>query len=728
MTDSIAARTPCFLALGCVGFVASFSGAAAAQQSASPPTRLEGVTVTETAIEEEYRAHELQSPKSTAPLLDTPRIVDVITNAVIESTASFSIEEALRAVPGITLGAGEGGTASADIPLIRGLDATADTFVDGARDVGSQSRETFAVERVEVVKGPNTAFGGRSTSAGTINIVSKTPQATDFVSGQASIGTADLQRLTADVNQQLGDRLALRLNALWHDARVAGRGPVEDDRWGISPGVTWGVGEPFSATLLYYHFETDGTPDYGVPLTSRNQLPGGFRRPADVSYDNFYGLTVRDFQETKVDAATFLFRGEIAPGWVLSDTLRVTRARNNYIATNPDDSRGNVASGLLWRSPKSRNSVNRSLVNNLNLAGSFSTGGLLHSTSAGMEFNTSDTTNRAYTVAAGAGICTAALLASFDCTTLAAPDPDDPWAGSITPSTTRTRASAEDLGFYAMDTITIVPQLLLNGGVRWNRFDVDGRSFASTGITGFRNKSDFWSWQAGVIFKPVETASIYVSFADAKTPPGSDIGEGSNNLSATNDTFLPQTTKNYEVGAKADLLDGALSLTGAIFQLDRGNIIDNDPVAGPIAVASKARIRGFELGASGRAGPLSMLAGYTYVDSELRDGTANEGNPLPNAPKHNVSVTAQLELTERLSVGGGAYHASERWADATQLIRADGYWRFDANASLALNDNLGLRVNVQNVGDERYVRKLRNPHFAVPAAGRQALLTLSARY
>jgi catecholate siderophore receptor len=716
-----------FLALGCVGFVASFPIPAAAQQSGAP-TRLEGVTVRDTAVTQEFRAHELQSPKATAPLLDTPRIVDVITNAVIESSASYSVQEALRTVPGITLGAGEGGVASADIPLIRGLDATADTFVDGARDVGSQLRETFAIEQIEVIKGPNTAFGGRSTSAGTINIVSKTPQATDFISGQVAVGTSDFQRVSTDINQQIGDRLAVRLNAMWHDASVAGRDSVRDDRWGVAPSVTWGVGEPFSATFLYYHYETDGIPDYGVPLTSRNQLPGGLREPVDVDYDNFYGLTARDFQESRADAATFLFKGELAPGWVLSDTLRYSRTRNNFIVTNPDDSRGNVAQGYVWRSTKSRDSINKSLVNNLNLAGDFSTGGLEHSTAVGMEFSTSDTRNRPYVVAAGSGTCTPELIASFNCAPLADPNPDDPWVGSVTRSPTLTKVSAEDLSFYAMDTVTIIPQLLLNGGIRWNRFDVTGRTFAPAGNTSFTNKSDFWSWQGAVILKPVENASIYFSYADSKTPPGSDVGEGSNNLSATNDTYRPQATENWEVGAKADLAGGALSLTGALFQLNRSNIIDNDPLAGPIAVASKARIRGFEVGASGALGPVSILAGYTYVDSEIRDDTANRGNPLPNSPKHNVSVTTTVAVTDRLSVGGGAYHASERWADATRLIRADGYWRFDANASLALNDNLSVRLNVQNVGDERYVRKLRNPHFAEPAAGRQAILTVAARY
>lgn len=286
--------------MGCVGFIASCGLAPTAMaQDETAPTRLQGVTVTDSAVEDAYKVEEAQSPKLTAPLIDTPRTVSVITNAVIEQTASFSLQDALRTVPGITLGAGEGGTASADIPLIRGVDATADTYVDGARDVGSQTRETFAVDRVEVYKGPNSAFGGRGSAGGSINIVSKLPQADNFAVGQITAGTSDFKRVTVDVNRRIGDTLALRINGLWHDADVAGRDSVFDKRWGIAPSLTWGLGTDTSLTLAYYHYQTDAMPDYGIPLTSSGQLSGGVRKPADTDYDNFYGLKDRDFQKTR---------------------------------------------------------------------------------------------------------------------------------------------------------------------------------------------------------------------------------------------------------------------------------------------------------------------------------------------------------------------------------------------------------------------------------------------
>ncbi len=710
-----------FVALGCVGFIAS---APVAAQEQGEPTRLEGVTVTDTAIEEGYQAETVTSPKSTAPLVDTPRVVNVITEDVLADTASFSLEDALRTVPGITLGAGEGGTASADIPLIRGVDATGDVFVDGVRDIGSQSRETFAVERVEVFKGPSSAFGGRGAAAGGINMVSKLARKGNVLGVTLTGGTDDFKRITLDANQELSDGASVRLAALWHDADVAGRDAVFSERWGFAPSVTFYPVDSTHVTMGFYHYETDGIPDYGLPLTGSF---GTVRRPADTDPDNFYGLLSRDFQKTNVDSGTLQIEHEFGGGWVLSNTARYSDAVNDYIVTNPDDSKGNVANGLVWRGVKSRNSHSQSFANNLNLSGVFETGSILHSVSFGAEYSNSDSSNLAYDVDTGESDCAVEGFGNYNCTTLDDPDPTDPWDGSVTPRDTPSLASAEDFSLYAFDTITIVPQFLLNGGVRWTSFSAEASGSGRGGPYEAENSADFFSWQGAAIFKPSEQTSLYFSYANAKTPPGTTVGEGAENLGGNNALQEPETTENWEVGAKAELLDGGLSLTGAVFQVDRKNVIENDPIAGPIPLANAARIRGFELGASGRAGPVTIFAGYTFLDSELRDESDDDGNVLPQTPKHNFTATASVEVTPQFTVGGGAYHSSKRFADTGNLIWADGYWRFDLNASYQVTDELGVRVNVQNVGDERYIKKIRNPHFAVPAEGRQALISLIYR-
>ena len=725
------AATAGFIALGCVGFIASTP--AMAQDE---PTRLEGVTVTDSAVEEGYKVEAISSPKATASILDTPRSVSVITSDVLADTASYSFEDALRTVPGITLGAGEGGTASADIPLIRGVDATGDVFVDGLRDIGSQTRETFAVEQVEVFKGSNSAFGGRGAAAGAINIVSKLARRGNFANATATVGTDDFKRIQVDVNQQLDENVAFRIAGMWHDADTPGRDAVYSKRWGVAPSIAAYLGEGTRLTLAYYHYETDGIPDYGVPLTSRYQLDPevrDLRVPADADYDNFYGLLARDFQETSTDSATAQFEHDFGGGWVLSNTARFTRSTNDYIVTNPDDSAGNVVNGEVWRATKSRGSENKSFGDNLNLSGVFETGGIGHSLSFGAEYTWADSSNANYSVDTGDRSCPDIEFDNFNCTSLANPDPTDPWNGTITRSDTPSKASAEDFSIYAFDTITIIPQLLLNGGVRWTSYSGEGSGSGRGGPYSEAYSDDFWTWQAGVVFKPTETTSIYASYADSKTPPGTTVGEGAENIgSNTNPAQLPQGYKNWEIGAKAELFDGSLLLSGAVFRIERDNVLvleDGDTV---IDSFEAARLEGFEVGASGRVGPASLFVGYAYVDSEITEAAAgNEdslGLGLPQTPKHTFSGTVSIEVGPQFRFGGGAYHASGRAADGGGLTTADGYWRFDLNATYDFSDHVGVRVNVQNVGDERYIKKLRNPHFAVPAEARQALASLILRY
>jgi len=722
-----------FVALGCVGFIASAPAMAQEQQA---PTRLEGVTVTDTAVDEGYGKEAIASPKATAPILDTPRIVNVITEDVLQDTASFTVTDALRTVPGITLGAGEGGTASADIPFIRGADATGDVFVDGVRDVGSQTRESFALESIEVSKGPSSAFGGRGSAGGAINLVTKVARQGNFGSVQLTGGTSDLVRVVGDVNQQLNDLVSVRFVGMYHDADVAGRDHVFDQRWGVDPSITFGAGGPFTASIDYYHYETDSMPDYGIPLTSRDQLPGGVREPADVDYDNFYGLLSRDFQKTKVDAVTFQASAALAPGITLSNTTRYSDSSNNYIVTNPDDSAGNVQNGYVWRNIKSRGSDSEGWVSNTNISAIFDTGSIGHSVAAGFEFNDTDASNLGYSVDTGSyrysgpGTgCDDVGLAEYNCTTLDNPDATDPWNGSVERNSgDPSVASGTEYSLYLFDTVTVTDQLLLNGGIRWTDFKASGAGSGRGGPYDASNSSSFWSWQGGAVFKPSDSTSLYVSYANSKTPPGTTVGDGSENLSANNELYEPQTTENWEAGIKSELFDGGLLLTGAIFRIDRNNIRVNDPLGEITDIIDAGRRQGFEIGATGKIGPVSMLLGYTYVDSELRDDSENAGNALPQTPKHNVAATIDWQVTPQLSIGGGAYGASKRYADAGNLVSSDGYVLVDAHAAYEISYNFGLRLNVSNVFDERYIVKLRNPHFAVPGAGRQALLTLTARY
>ncbi|MCW0038802.1 TonB-dependent receptor plug domain-containing protein, partial [Acinetobacter baumannii] len=125
----------------------------------------------------------------TAPLVDTPKTVQVINEEIIKQTGATSLQEALRSTPGITFGNGEGGNPSGDQPFIRGMDAQASTFVDGMRDIAAGTREVFNLESVEVIKGADSAYAGRGGAGGSINLVTKKARNENFISGDVGLGT-----------------------------------------------------------------------------------------------------------------------------------------------------------------------------------------------------------------------------------------------------------------------------------------------------------------------------------------------------------------------------------------------------------------------------------------------------------------------------------------------------------------------------------------------------------
>ncbi|MDZ4021345.1 hypothetical protein PssiTeo3_47550 [Pseudomonas sichuanensis] len=114
---------------------------------------------------ETFKVDEMSSPKFTAPLREVPKSITIINEALIKERGATSLTDVLRATPGITLGAGEGGTPLGDRPFIRGFEASTDIQIDGLRDLGRMSHEAFNVESVEIVKGrvrPTTAGAPRA--------------------------------------------------------------------------------------------------------------------------------------------------------------------------------------------------------------------------------------------------------------------------------------------------------------------------------------------------------------------------------------------------------------------------------------------------------------------------------------------------------------------------------------------------------------------------------------
>ncbi|NBA97863.1 TonB-dependent siderophore receptor [Pseudomonas sp. R5(2019)] len=743
-------------AIGVAICATSVAHMAQAAESTEKSIALDATSITGEAQEQtSYKTEKAQSQKYTAPLVNTPRSVTVVPQQVLKDTNAISMQDALRTVPGITFGAGEGGNPQGDRPFIRGFDSQADTYLDGVRDTASQSREIFAIESIEVSKGPNSAIGGRGSAGGSINLVSKKAHLGNSFDGGFTWGSDQTQRYTLDGNYQFSDTAAGRLNLMSHESNVAGRDTVDYDRWGIAPSLAFGLGTDTRVNLDYYHLENNDTPDSGIPYSmpasgrSADRNKANPDKPNDGGdSSNFYGLD-RDLRKGRTDIATIAIEHDLSDALTIKNTLRHGSSMQDYILTQPDDSKGNVNNGSVWRRANTRVSNVDTTTNQTDLFGDVYIAGFKNSFSTGIEFTREEAEKSTYTVntdttpatAAATTNCTPAMIgaaSNYNCTSLSNPTPNDPWSGSITRNYAGTDTDANTRAIYVFDTLELSSQWLVNMGLRYDHFDTQYKTFNASGVTTAKGKdtSEFVTGQFGVVYKPAENGSIYASYATAATPPGNALGEGQDgnplNGGTTRNDLKPETSKNYEIGTKWDLYNDRLSLTAAVFRTEKDNArvqIDSTTYQN----VGKSRVDGVELSATGKiTNQWQVFAGYSFMDSELVKGgpldVINEGNELPNTPRHSASVWTTYAITPKLTIGGGAFYVDDVFGSVANTTLVDSYVRYDAMASYKLTKNVDLQLNVQNLTDETYYDKAFSTHFANQAAGRMALFSTNVHF
>ena len=652
---------------------------------------------------------------------DAPQSISIVSKEVMEQQAVSSLRDVLRNVSGISMAAGEGGGGpGGDNLTLRGFGARNDIFVDGIRDTASYTRDTFNIEQVEVVKGPASAQTGRGSTGGYINMFTKQPELMTAVSATGSLGLPLYGRATVDVNVGeddlgIGGGTALRINALYHNAEAPGRDFVESERIGFAPSIATGLGTSTRAILSYYYLRQNNQPDYGIPFVpaTNTALPEYADQPAPVDFDNYYGLTQRDYEKTRTHLVTFAVEHDV------TDTVRIANAtRYSYAVRDSIYSAPRFAgtdTTLINPQTQSRDTVDDGWFNQTNLYAEFATGALRHDLIAGFEIAREDSRNQLRTVTPGTP------------TDLFDPDPERPWTGTIvdTPDGLVT-AEADTLAAYLFDTIHFTDSLLFTGGLRWERYEA---LFDPAGPTGpFERVDKHVTWRAGLTWKPVERLSLYVGAGTSVNPSIENLTQ--TNVSEALAALDPEKSRTYEIGAKWEGFGGRLLLNAAVFRTDKVNArTDGLPGEPEIVLAGKQRVDGFEIGATGKLTEnWSIIASYSYLDTEIRESNdpLEVGNHLRNVPDHSGSLWSVYELPGGFEIGGGVRYVGERFTNETNARRIEPYWVADATIAYEFMSGTTLRLNVYNLFDERYIDQVGGGHF-VPGPGRSAVATVAFR-
>lgn len=714
-----------------IALVSALTTAAGAQTSSASAPALQLPTLNVVGETSEYKTDQPALSKLTEPVLDTPSSITSVTRQVMEDRGQTTLNDALRNVPGITLGAGEF-LWQGNNPYIRGFSARTDMFADGMRDFGDYYRDPFNMEKIEVLEGPDSILFGRGSTGGVINQVSKVPGLEPFTDVSLSGGTNDAKRATADVNMPIdnfGTPAAFRINLMANDNGVAGRDSVDYQRWGIAPSLALGIGTPTRVTLSYFHQSEDDLPDYGIPWY--------FGRPAPVDRSNFYGYR-SDFIRNDDDIVT----GKVEHDLSEAITLRAQMRYANYDRSERVDQPVLPGTATLATPLSSINvninnyqghSVETQFETQFDVLAKFDTGFIHHDIVAGVEYDEEESTPYFFNSQGQSS------------TSLLNPDTSRPYIPTIVFPRVAADTSTSTVGVYALDTLKLGEQWQLLLGARFDSFAADFHETiysvppAVTGVVTGTNNQDhtvgMTSWRSALVYKPVANGTLYFSFGTSFNPSAEGLSflNSGENYNVANQNLGPEKNRNFELGTKWTLLDNRLFLSGALFRTEKTNARIPDPnLPGFNQLAGNQKVDGFEIQVQGQITPQwNISAGYDRLYSTTTKTVAGGpplGFPLPFTPRDNATLWTTYQLLPSLQFGLGGQYIGRRYAQTTAPIESvPGYLEIDASAKYTIDAHYSVQLNLYNLTD-KYYYDTPHPHFIVPGAARSAMVTLNVRY
>ena len=644
--------------------------------------------------------------KTDALLRDTPQSISVVTEELIKDTAMNSMGDVVRYMPGITMAQGEG---NRDTTVIRGNSSTADFFVDGLRDDVQYMRDLYNIERVEGLKGPNAMIFGRGGSGGVINRVTKQADWHDHGEFNLQLGSWDRRRASVDVGHGINDTAAFRVTAMGEDSDSYREG-YEQRRYGLNPTLAFRLGEGTTLNLSYEHFRDDRVADRGVP--SLNGLP------LDTDPETFFGDPERSPVWARVNAFNAVINHDFANGVHLRNATVYGDYDKFYQNVFPTDTKNNGT--LVTLGAYNNFTTRENAFNQTDLTFGFSTGNVSHTLLAGAELGRQVTGNRRETGYFGApGSLTTAVDVPASNPIYVGPIEFRQSRLTLAAGDPTNRGTTDIAAVYVQDQIEFSPKLQAIVGLRYEHIEVDFTDVRRNHV--FTTEDGMLSPRVGLVYKPVESMSLYASYSNSFMPRA---GEQLSSLSVSNEALDPEEFKNYELGAKWDI-HPALSLTGALYRLDRENVVVATNVPGVSELVKGQRTEGVEISLSGEITEhWKVIGGYAYQDSE----NLLTQKQIASVPRNSASLWNRYDFNDQWGVGLGATYRDDMYAAADNAVVLPGYTRVDAAVFYTVNPNVRLQLNVENLLDEQYYASGHTNNNITPGAPRGYYLTASFKF
>lgn len=644
--------------------------------------------------------------KTNTLLRDVPQSITVITDDLIKDQSIRSLADAVRYVPGVGISQGEG---NRDALVFRGNRSTGDFFIDGLRDDAEFFRDLYNIERIEVLKGANGMIFGRGGSGGVVNRVTKEAHWSPVQEFSFQGGSFEQKRMSADVGYVINDIAAVRLNALYENSGSF-RDGVDMERLGIAPTLTIKPTHRTKVVVNMERFHDDRTADRGI--TSVVGGAGQVTGPVDVRRAQFFGDPRRS--NANVDVLSFgnFIEHKFDSGVTVQNRTNYTTYDKFY--QNVFASGGlNLVSGLLPIGAYNNATERDNVFNQTNVLYSLNTGPISHTLLAGIEVGRQETHNRRET-----GL----FNNSADSANLFVPISNPATNAPITFINRNSgdgidalnRSVVDVVSLYIQDQIEIIPQIQVIAGVRYDLFEVNFQQ-KNGPRDHIKTQDDLIAPRFGVIYKPIEPVSLYASYSQAFVPRA---GDQLNALNVTVETLKPEKFTTMEVGLKWDIRPD-LALTGAVYQLDRTNVI-NSIVGGQTFLSKGQRTEGVEVSLVGQLTQnWSVMGGYAYQTGELTSdvfGIAKKGATVAELPRHTFSMWSRYDFTPSIGAAVGVIHRDDMFASLTNRVSLPDFTRVDAALFARFTRSFRGQLNIENLFDTHYFASAQNDFNITPGS------------
>lgn len=616
--------------------------------------------------------------KTDTPLVETPQSISVVTADRMRDQGVQTVQDALRYSAGVR-GETYGLDSRGDWSTIRGSDPV--VFLDGMQQTfgyyASSRPDPFALERIEILKGPASVLYGQGTVGGIVSLVSKRPLDTPQGEVQLQYGSFDRKQLAVDLTGPLNadKSLLYRLVAIGRDSDTQ-VDKVDDDRYVLMPAITWRPSGSVEWTLLG-NFQKDKTgsttqflPHAGTVLPAPNGLP---KIPVDV----FVSEPGFDEYDTEQQAVTSLFRYAPNDTWTFRQNLRYAESEVSYQTIYPRFRPTLQANGDIDRVYWVAKPELKSWTADNQAQAVVDSGRLRQTVLAGLDYQHAVTKRRWAYGAAGTLNLYNPVYGNFT------PPAETGFVDDPENTVTQT-------GVYLQDQLTWDERWIAVLGLRHDHAinDTEGSE---------RQKDTAVTKRLALMYKGGGGVSPYVSYAESFQPV---IG-----LDFHGKAFKPLRGRQYELGVKYEPAGVPGMVTAAAYDLREKNRKSPDPSNNLNQLQlGEVRVRGLELEAQLRITPAwELLGSYSWTDSEVLEGS-NAGKRLPSVPEQMASLWTQHRFSlagiSGFRAGFGARYAGPSW-DGSDSLQTPGYTLYDAMVGYDVG-RWSLALNVNNIEDKTY--------------------------